>query len=252
MPMRVELKDKVALVTGASRGVGKAISLALSEAGAVVLVNYVRSGEKAKALVEEIASGGGKAEAIKADVSVPEEVDALFDRIRKEHKRLDILVNNAGIIKDTLLAGMSLKDWDRVIEVNLRSAFLCSRAAVELMMQEHSGSIINISSVSAMTGGRGQTNYAASKGGLVSFTRAAAVELAGKGIRVNAVLPGMLVTEMTNRIRKRAGEEILDGIPLGRFGEPEDVANLVVFLASEKASYITGASMVVDGGMSVA
>ncbi len=250
--MRVELKDKVALVTGASRGVGKAISLALSEAGAVVLVNYVRSGEKAKALVEEIASGGGKAEAIKADVSVPEEVDALFDRIRKEHKRLDILVNNAGIIKDTLLAGMSLKDWDRVIEVNLRSAFLCSRAAVELMMQEHSGSIINISSVSAMTGGRGQTNYAASKGGLVSFTRAAAVELAGKGIRVNAVLPGMLVTEMTNRIRKRAGEEILDGIPLGRFGEPEDVANLVVFLASEKASYITGASMVVDGGMSVA
>jgi len=252
MPVIIELKDKVALVTGGSRGIGRAISLALAGAGAAVIVNYVKSEEKARALVEEIGSRGGRAEAFGADVSKPEDVEALFEYIKKTHKRLDILVNNAGIIKDTLLAGMSVRDWDRVMEVNLRSAFLCSRAAVELMMQEHSGSIVNISSVSAVMGGRGQTNYAASKGGLVSFTRAAAVELAGKGIRVNAVLPGMLLTEMTNRIRKRAGEEILEGIPLGRFGEPEDVAGAVVFLASERASYITGASLVVDGGMSAA
>ncbi|MEJ2314624.1 MAG: 3-oxoacyl-[acyl-carrier-protein] reductase [Nitrospirota bacterium] len=250
--MKIELEAKVALVTGASRGIGRAIALALGEAGAHVVINYARSEEKANALVEEITASGGSAEALKADVSRPDEVEGLFESIEKGHGRLDILVNNAGIIKDNLLAGMSLKDWDRVIEVNLRSAFLCSRAAVELMMREHSGSIVNISSVSAVMGGRGQANYAASKGGLISLTRAAAVELAGKGIRVNAVLPGMLVTDMTARIRKRAGKEILDEIPLGRFGEPEDVANLVVFLASDKASYITGASVVVDGGMSVA
>ncbi len=249
--MKIELDGRIALVTGASRGIGRAISLALAGAGAHVVVNYAKSADKAKALVEEIVASGGSAEALGADVSKPEEVEGLFREISERHKRLDILVNNAGIIKDTLLAGMSTKDWDRVIEVNLRGAFLCSRAAVELMMKEHSGTIINVASTSAVAGGRGQTNYAASKGGLLSFTRAAAVELGGKGIRVNAVLPGMVVTDMSSRIRKRAGEELLKRTPLGRFGEPAEIADLVVFLASDRASYITGQGFVIDGGLSI-
>ncbi len=207
--------------------------------------------EKAEAVVAEVAASGGHAEAFKADVSKPDEVETLFNHIRDSYKKLDILVNNVGIIKDTLLAGMPLKEWDRVMDVNLRSAFLCMRAAVELMMAEHSGTVINISSTSAIMGGRGQTNYASSKGGLISLTRASAVELAGKGIRVNAVLPGMVVTDMSGSIRKRAGDELLKRIPQGRFGEPQEVADLVVFLASDRASYITGQSLVIDGGLSI-
>ncbi len=249
--MDIELKDRVALVTGGSRGIGRATSLALASAGARVIVNYVKSKEKAEAVVAEIAASGGAAEAFKADVSKPDEVETLFNHIRDSYEKLDILVNNVGIIKDTLLAGMPLKEWDRVMDVNLRSAFLCMRAAVELMMAEHSGTVINISSTSAIMGGRGQTNYASSKGGLISLTRASAVELAGKGIRVNAVLPGMVVTDMSGRIRKRAGDELLKRIPQGRFGEPREVADLVVFLASDRASYITGQSLVIDGGLSV-
>ncbi len=249
--MDIELKDRVALVTGGSRGIGRATSLALAAAGARVIVNYVKSKEKAEAVVAEIAAAGGHAEAFKADVSKPDEVETLFNHIRDSYKKLDILVNNVGIIKDTLLAGMPIKEWDRVMDVNLRSAFLCMRAAVELMMAEHSGTVINISSTSAIMGGRGQTNYASSKGGLISLTRASAVELAGKGIRVNAVLPGMVVTDMSGRIRKRAGDELLKRIPQGRFGEPQEVADLVVFLASDRASYITGQSLVIDGGLSI-
>ena len=249
--MDIELKDRVALVTGGSRGIGRATSLALAAAGARVIVNYVKSKEKAEAVVAEVAASGGVAEAFKADVSKPDEVETLFNHIRDSYKKLDILVNNVGIIKDTLLAGMPLKEWDRVMDVNLRSAFLCMRAAVELMMAEHSGTVINISSTSAIMGGRGQTNYASSKGGLISLTRASAVELAGKGIRVNAVLPGMVVTDMSGRVRKRAGDELLKRIPQGRFGEPREIADLVVFLASDRASYITGQSLVIDGGLSV-
>jgi 3-oxoacyl-[acyl-carrier protein] reductase len=171
--------------------------------------------------------------------------------VHKKYGRLDILVNNAGIIKDMLLLGMEISDWDKVISVNLRGAFLCTRRAAEMMMANHSGKIINLASVSAIRGGRGQTNYASAKGGIISFTRACAVELSGKGIQINAVLPGMIVTDMSSRVRKRAGDTILEQIPAGKFGAPADVANLIVFLASDKADYITGQAFCVDGGMSI-
>lgn len=249
--MRIDLSEKVALVTGGSRGIGMEISRRLSEAGALVIINYHKSADSAEALKNEIIGRGGTAEIIRADIGTPREVEGLFQFIRERYGWLDILVNNAGIIKDTLLLGMELADWDRVIGLNLTGAFLCTRYATELMLTRHEGRIINISSVSAIKGGRGQTNYAAAKGGLVSFTRACAVELAGKGIRVNAVLPGVIATDMTTRVMKRAGDVILKGIPLGRLGNPSDVANIVAFLASDLAEYITGQAIAVDGGFSI-
>jgi len=216
-----------------------------------VIINYRQSKDKAESLLEEITGQRGKAELFQADVSNPEDIQHLFEHIRRKFNRLDILVNNAGIIKDNLLLSTELSDWDKVLNLNLRGAFLCTRYAAEMMLPNHSGKIINISSTGAIKGGRGQTNYAASKGGLVAFTRACAVELSGKGIQVNAVLPGMIVTGMSNRVRKRAGEEIMDKIPCGRFGEPKEVAYLVLFLASDLSDYITGQAIPVDGGLSV-
>jgi 3-oxoacyl-[acyl-carrier protein] reductase len=249
--MKIDLSNKVALVTGGSRGIGREACILLSKAGAQVIINYKKSKEKAEALKEEIAGFGKDAEIFQADVSVPEEVKAMFDFIREKYSRIDILINNAGIIKDNLLLAMKLAEWDSVHDTNLRGAFLCTQYAAELMMARHSGKIINISSIGAVQGGRGQTNYASAKGGLISFTRACAVELAGKGIQVNAVLPGMIVTDMSSRARKRAGDKILERIPADRFGEPADVANLIAFLASEQADYITGQAISVDGGLSV-
>jgi len=249
--MRFDLNGKLALVTGGSRGIGREISLLLAQAGAEVIINYRQSKDKAESLLEEITGQRGKAELFQADVSNPEDIQHLFEYIRRKFNRLDILVNNAGIIKDNLLLSTELSDWDKVLNLNLRGAFLCTRYAAEMMLPNHSGKIINISSTGAIKGGRGQTNYAASKGGLVAFTRACAVELSGKGIQVNAVLPGMIVTGMSNRVRKRAGEEIMDKIPCGRFGEPKEVAYLVLFLASDLSDYITGQAIPVDGGLSV-
>jgi 3-oxoacyl-[acyl-carrier protein] reductase len=249
--MRFDLNGKLALVTGGSRGIGREISLLLAQAGAEVIINYRQSKDKAESLLEEITGQRGKAELFQADVSNPEDIQRLFEHIRRKFNRLDILVNNAGIIKDNLLLSTELSDWDKVLNLNLRGAFLCTRYAAEMMLPNHSGKIINISSTGAIKGGRGQTNYAASKGGLVAFTRACAVELSGKGIQVNAVLPGMIVTGMSNRLRKRAGEEIMDKIPCGRFGEPKEVAYLVLFLASDLSDYITGQAIPVDGGLSV-
>ncbi|MCJ7642340.1 MAG: 3-oxoacyl-ACP reductase FabG [Desulfobacterales bacterium] len=249
--MRFDLNGKLALVTGGSRGIGREISLLLAQAGAEVIINYRQSKDKAESLLEEITGQRGKAELFQADVSNPEDIQHLFEHIRRKFNRLDILVNNAGIIKDNLLLSTELSDWDKVLNLNLRGAFLCTRYAAEMMLPNHSGKIINISSTGAIKGGRGQTNYAASKGGLVAFTRACAVELSGKGIQVNAVLPGMIVTGMSNRVRKRAGEEIMDKIPCGRFGEPKEVAYLVLFLASDLSDYITGQAIPVDGGLSV-
>lgn len=249
--MQLNLSDKVALVTGGARGIGREICLRLSEAGAKVIINYSRSGDQAADLRDEIVRNGDAADIFQADISKPEEVDALFQYISDGFSRLDILVNNAGIIKDNLLFAMELSDWDNVHNVNLRGAFLCTRRAGAMMMAGRSGKIINIASIGAIRGGRGQTNYASSKGGLTSFTRACAVELASRGIQVNAVLPGMIRTEMSTRVRKRAGESILERIPMGRFGEPVDVANLVLFLASDMADYVTGQTISVDGGLSI-
>ena len=249
--MDLDLSGKVALVTGGAGGIGGDISLLLSKAGATVVINFNKSKENAEKLKEEISGFGHEVDIFQADISNSEEVRALFDYIRKRFNKLDILVNNAGIIKDNLLLSMELSDWDMVQDVNLRGAFLCTKFAAEMMMLNHYGKIVNIASIGAIKGSRGQTNYAAAKGGLVSFTRACAVELVGKGIQVNAVLPGMILTAMSKRIRKRSGETILKNIPAGRFGEPIEVANLVLFLTSDKADYITGQAISIDGGMSI-
>jgi 3-oxoacyl-[acyl-carrier protein] reductase len=250
--MPIELKGKVAVVTGASRGIGRAAALQLAAAGAHVVADYHKSAEDAESLMKEIAARRGKAELFQADVSDPDQVCALFDRVRERAGRLDILVNNAGIVRDRLVLSTELSDWDRVLAVNLRGAFLCTRHAAQMMMLNHSGTIVNVASTAAIRGGRGQANYAASKGGLVALTRACAAEFAGKGIRVNAVLPGMIETAMTERVRRRAGQEILGRIPCGRFGEPSDVAAVILFLASSMSGYITGQAIAVDGGMSIA
>jgi len=249
--MNIDISGKTALVTGGSRGIGRETCVMLAKAGATVIINYNKSDEKAMEAEREITAEGGRAAVFRADVSDPDQVDALFAFIKTTYGKIDILVNNAGIIKDNLLLAMKLSDWDRVIDTNLKGAFLCTRQAAELMMNSHSGKIINVSSIGAIQGGRGQSNYASAKGGLISFTRSCAVELAPKGIQVNAVLPGMIATDMSVRVRKRAGERILERIPSGRFGEPRDVAQLILFLASPSADYITGQAIGVDGGMSV-
>ena len=249
--MKIDLSGKVALVTGASRGIGRETSIQLAKAGAKVIINYNKSKDKAGEVKETILSAGNEADVFQANVSNPEEVKALFAFIMDKYNKLDILVNNAGIIKDNLLIAMKLSDWDKVLDTNLRGAFLCTQYAAEMMMANHSGKIINISSIVAIKAVRGQTNYASAKGGLISLTRACAVELAGKGIRINAVLPGMIATDMSSRAIKRAGDRILERIPANRYGNPSDIANVVVFLASDNADYITGQAISVDGGMSI-
>lgn len=249
--MNIDLSDKIALVTGGARGIGRETSLILAQAGATVIINYKRSSEKAEEIRKIISELGRKCCIFKADISDPEATTRLFDYIRDKYGKIDILINNAGVIKDNLLLSMRLSEWDRVLDTNLRGAFLCTRKAAEMMMVKHSGKIINISSIASLKAVRGQSNYAASKGGLLSFTRACAVELAGKGIQVNAVLPGMIKTDMSRRTIKRAGDQVIGMIPAGRIGEPSDVANLIVFLASDRADYITGQAILVDGGMSI-
>jgi 3-oxoacyl-[acyl-carrier protein] reductase len=249
--MNLDLSGRTALVSGGARGIGAAISRALGSAGAKVFINFNKSGEKAEKIRDELRSDGLDAEIFQADVSEPAQVEMLFQFIRKSAGQLDILVNNAGVIRDTLLLTMSVGDWEKVHNVNLTGAFLMTRMAAELMVPRHSGKIINIASVSGIRGGRGQTNYASAKGGLIAFTRACAVELAPKGVQVNAVLPGFIETEMSVRAMRRAGETILDRIPAHRLGAPRDVANLVVFLASDLSEYVTGQTICVDGGLSV-
>ncbi|MGH7409460.1 MAG: 3-oxoacyl-ACP reductase family protein [Candidatus Methylomirabilis sp.] len=249
--MKIDLSGKVALVTGGARGIGGACSLTLARLGARVIINYYRSKDAAKRLQEEVTGAGGHARTFQADVSKSNEVEAMFACIRQEYGRLDILVNNAGIIRDKLLLSMTLDDWQSVQDVNVTGTFLCTQRGVEMMLRQHSGKIITIASASALSGGRGQTNYAASKGALISFTRASAVELARKGIQINAVLPGVIETDMSKGIRERAGDALLDRIPVRRFGLPSEVASLVAFLASEESNYIVGQAISIDGGLGI-
>lgn len=244
-----DMKNQVALVTGGSRGIGRAICLALAARSALVLVNYRRSAEAAETLVAEITAAGGAAAAMQADVSCAEQTQALFKTALAQQGRLDILVNNAGITADNVIMRLKPEEFDAVIATNLRSAWLCCRAAARSMMRARRGSIINISSVVGIAGNAGQSNYAASKAGLLGMTKSLAKELAGRGIRVNAVAPGFVETDMTADLSAELRARAIAAIPLGRIGSPQDIASAVAFLASADAAYITGQTLVVDGGM---
>lgn len=245
----MNLDGKVALVTGGSRGIGRAIALLLAERGAKVVINYVRGQDEAKAVVAAIESKGGQAQALQGDVSVAAEAQNLVDQTVKTFGKIDILVNNAGITKDTLMMRMSESDWDAVLDTNLKGAYLCAKAALRPMLRSKGGRIINISSVSGQAGSGGQANYSAAKAGLIGFTKALAREVGSRNITVNAVAPGFIETDMTNVLAEEFKKKALEQIPLERFGQPQDVAEAVVFLASDAAGYITGQVLAVNGGM---
>ena len=244
------LDGQTALVTGGGRGIGKAIALALAEAGAEVVVNYANSAGAADEVVASINAAGGKAYALKANVSIEEEVDGLIKAVLERSGRLDVLVNNAGITRDGLLMRMKTSDWQAVIDLNLSGVFLCSRAVARPMLKQKGGRIINITSVVGLMGNAGQANYAAAKAGVIGLTKSTAKELASRGITVNAVAPGFIATDMTKDLDADA---ILKDIPLGQFGTQEQVAGAVRFLAADSAAaYITGQVLQVDGGMVMA
>ncbi|HEY3227963.1 MAG TPA: 3-oxoacyl-[acyl-carrier-protein] reductase [Roseiflexaceae bacterium] len=247
--MRLNLKDKIALVTGGSRGIGRAIATTLADAGATVVVNYKGNQTAADEVVRAIAAADGQATATQADVSKPEDVERLFKDVLERYGKLDILVNNAGITRDTLLLRMKEDDFDAVLQTNLRGVYLCTKAALRPMTKARGGRIINITSVVGLMGNAGQSNYAAAKAGIIGFTKSAAREMASRNITINAVAPGYIETELTGVLSETMRAAILENIPLGRLGAPQDVANLVCFLASDAAAYITGQTLTVDGGM---
>ena len=245
------LENKVALVTGAGRGIGRAISIALAKEGAEVIVNYNGSEERAKEVKQTIEENGGKASVYKCNVSDFEACETMIKDVVKEYGHLDILVNNAGITRDGLIMKMKEEDFDAVLNVNLKGTFNTIRHGARQMLKQRSGKIINISSVSGILGNAGQANYAASKAGVIGLTKTMARELGSRGITVNAIAPGIVDTEMTEVLSEELKENACKQIILGRFGKPEDIANAVVFLASDKADYITGQVISVDGGMNV-
>ena len=242
------LKDKVALVTGASQGIGRATSLALAEAGAKVAI-AARNTEKLASLAAEIAAAGGEALAVPMDVADPAQVKTGFQQLLAKFGKLDVLVNNAAITRDTLALRMKLEDWDAVLRTNLTGAHLCIQQALGAMLKQRAGRIINITSVVAETGNAGQANYVASKAGLIGLTRAIAVEVASRNITVNAIAPGFISTPMTDPLSQEIKDKMKSMIPLGRFGTDRDVAAAIVFLASEEAGYITGQVLDVNGGL---
>ena len=241
--------EKTAFVTGASRGIGRAIALALASKGFAVALNYAGSHDAAEAVKKEIENAGGKAFTVQGDVSKSEDVDRIFKTVKDEFGGLDVLVNNAGINRDALLIRMKESNWDDVIATDLKSDFLTTKAAAAMMMRKRKGSIINISSVVGIMGNIGQANYAAAKAGVIGLTKACAKEMAARNIRVNAVAPGFIETAMTDGIPEKIREGMIASIPMGRMGQPEDIAKAVCFLASDDASYITGQVLVVDGGL---
>ena len=247
----MKLENKVALVTGAGRGIGKAIAKALAAEGAVVIVNYNGSAQRAGETVKEIEEAGGKALAIRCNVADFTACKDMIDGIIKEQGRLDILVNNAGITRDGLLMKMSEEDFDSVMDTNLKGAFNCIRHAARQMIKQKSGRIISISSVSGVLGNAGQANYSASKAGIIGLTKATAREVASRGITVNAIAPGFITTDMTEVLSEAVKTSVTETIPMKKFGKPEDIAQTALFLASEEAAYITGQVICVDGGMAM-
>jgi len=247
----MKLKDQVALVTGGSRGIGRGIVLALAAEGAKVAFVFRGNQAAADALVQDVAKAGGTALALQADVADPAAAQQCAERLEKEWGRIDILVNNAGIVKDDLFVRMEPEAWASVLQTNLGGTFSFCKAVAYTFMRQRRGRIINVSSVAAEHVNPGQTNYAASKGAINAFTRALAVELASRGVTVNAVAPGFIETDMSQAVRNKAGDLIKKLIPMRRYGTPEDIARVVVFLASEDSGYITGQVLTVDGGLSL-
>jgi 3-oxoacyl-[acyl-carrier protein] reductase len=245
----MKLEGQIALVTGGSRGIGRAIALALSGAGAFVVVNYQGNQTAAEASLDALAAQGGRGEFCRFDVSDEDQVDAAVKKIVDQHHKIDILVNNAGVTADNLLMRMKPADWDLVIGTNLKGTVICTKVVSRCMIRQHYGRIINLSSVVGQAGNAGQSLYAASKAGIIGFTKAMAREVASRGVTVNAVAPGFIETDMTARLPVKLREESLRSIPLGRFGASEDVAEAVLFLAAPGAAYITGQVLGVNGGL---
>lgn len=241
--------DKIALITGASRGIGKAIALELSSQGAYVVINYHRSGSEAEEVASSIVNSGGKCKLNRFDVSDFARVQEEIEKVAEELGGLHILVNNAGIAKDGLLLRMKESDWDEVLSVNLKGVFNCTKAASKIMLKQRYGRIINITSIVGEMGNGGQTNYSASKAGIIGFTKSTAKELGSRNITVNAISPGFIETDITRDLSEKIKDTYIEAIPLGRFGEPQDVAKAVMFLASDDASYITGEVIRVNGGL---
>ena len=245
------LNSKTAIVTGAARGIGRAVALNLAESGVSLVLNYYQNEEAALGLVKEIDALGGRCVLVQGDVSNPGDAQKLINSALENFNELDILINNAGINKDNLLIRMKEEEFQRVVDVNLLGTFYCTKYASKIMMKKRFGRIVNVSSVVGIAGNAGQSNYAASKAGIIGFTKSVAKELATRNITVNAIAPGYIKTDMTDRLSEEQKDRILSRVPLGRFGLPEDVANMVNFLISDKADYITGQVFRIDGGMEI-
>jgi len=247
----MNLTGKTAVITGGSRGIGKAIALKLASLGANIVINYTSRAQQANSVVEEIKAMGREAFAFQADVSKLDEVQEFIKEVEAHFPTIDILVNNAGITRDNLLVRMKEEEWDQVISTNLKGTYNCTKAVLKKMIKQKSGKIVNIASVVGVVGNVGQANYAASKAGIIGFTKSVAKELASRGINVNAIAPGFIQTDMTDAIPDEAKQFLMEQIPMKQLGTPEDVANAVAFLCSEYANYITGQVIHVDGGMAM-